>query len=203
MIYGMQLLKGCLKGGARGIALLTLALLGAHRGATETLEARVPSCLACHGEPGTSTNPEVPSLGAQRAPYIEIQLYLYRERMNRNDVMNDAMTGVRNEDLGIIAALLSRLPPPMPVMEGVDAARIDRGRTLIHQHRCDVCHNPDLSGRENVPRIAGQREDYLLKVLRGYKDNTRPGYDASMGEVLQPITEEDIRDLAYFAARQP
>jgi len=42
-----------------------------------------------------------------------------------------------------------------------------------------------------------------LKVLRGYKDNTRPGYDASMGEVLQPITEEDIRDLAYFAARRP
>jgi len=134
---------------------------------------------------------------------MEIQLYLYRERMNRNDVMNEAMRGVRNEDLGIIAELLSRLPPPVAVKERVDAARIDRGRTLIHQHRCDVCHNPDLSGRENVPRIAGQREDYLLKVLRGYKDNTRPGYDASMGEVLQPIAEEDIRDLAYFAARRP
>jgi len=86
--------------------------------------------------------------------------------------------------------------------KGVDAAFIDRARTPIHQHRCDVCHNPDLSGRENIPRIAGQRDDYLLKVLRGYKDNTRPGYDASMGEVVQPITEQDIRDLAYFAARQ-
>jgi cytochrome c553 len=42
-----------------------------------------------------------------------------------------------------------------------------------------------------------------LKLLRGYKDNTRPGYDASMGEQLQPISEEDIQDLAYFAARQP
>jgi cytochrome c553 len=134
---------------------------------------------------------------------MEIQLYLYRERMNRNDVMNEAMTGVRNEDLGIIAELLARLPPPVAAKDGVDPARIDRGRTLIHQHRCDVCHNPDLSGRENVPRIAGQREDYLLKVLRGYKDNTRPGYDASMGEVLQPISEQDIQDLAYFAARQP
>ena len=58
-------------------------------------------------------------------------------------------------------------------------------------------------GLPYVPRIAGQREDYLLKVLRGYKNNTRPGYDASMGEVLQPITEEEMRYLAYFAARQP
>ena len=199
----MERLKGCLRGGARAIALLTLAFVGARSGAAETPEARLPSCLACHGEQGTSSNAEVPSLGGQRAPYMEIQLYLYRERMNRNDVMNEAMRGVRNEDLGIIAELLSRLPPPVAVKERVDAARIDRGRTLIHQHRCDVCHNPDLSGRENVPRIAGQREDYLLKVLRGYKDNTRPGYDASMGEVLQPIAEEDIRDLAYFAARRP
>jgi cytochrome c553 len=151
---------------------------------------------------GTSANPEVPSLGGQRAPYIEIQLYLYRERMNRNEVMNEAMTGVGNEDLGVVAEFLSRLPPPAAVKDVVDAGRMDRGRALIHQHRCDVCHNPDLSGRENVPRIAGQSEDYLLKVLRGYKDNTRPGYDASMGEALQPVTDKDIRHLAYFAARQ-
>jgi cytochrome c553 len=96
---------------------------------------------------------------------------------------------------------LLHLPRPVAAKDGVNLARIDRGRTLIHQHRCDVCHNPDLSGRENVPRIAGQREDYLLKVLRGYKDNTRPGYDASMDEVLQPISEEDIRDLAYILLR--
>jgi hypothetical protein len=104
---------------------------------------------------------------------------------------------------GVIAELFSRLPPPVAAKDGVDLARIDRGRTLIHQYRRDVCHNPDLSGRENVSRIAGQREDYLLKVLQGYKDNARPGYDASMGEVLQPISEEDIGDLAYFATRQP
>ena len=53
---------------------------------------------------------------------MEIQLYLYRERMNQNDVMNEAMTGVRNEDLRIIAELVSRFPPPASVKDGVDAA---------------------------------------------------------------------------------
>jgi cytochrome c553 len=185
--------------------LVLVALLGAdlQPSCAQTPEERLPACLACHGERGTSTNSEVPSLGGQKAPWMEIQLYLYRERMNRNEVMNQAMTGVHNEDLGVLAELLSRLPAPTVWGESADAARIERGRTLVQKHRCNVCHSADLAGRENVPRIAGQREDYLLKVLRGYKDNSRPGYDASMGEVLQPVTDEEIRDLAYFAARQP
>jgi cytochrome c553 len=134
---------------------------------------------------------------------MEIQLYLYRERMNRSDIMNQAMTGVRNEELGVLAERLARLPPPIAANETVDAARMERGRALARQHHCNVCHNADLSGQANVPRIAGQREDYLLKVLRGYKNGARPGYDASMAEALQPVKEEDIPDLAYFAARQP
>ena len=116
--------------------------------------------------------------------------------------MNAAMKSIGNEDLAKLAGLLSKLPAPKPAEAG-DAARIQSGRELVHRHRCDFCHNPDLSGRENVPRIAGQREDYLLKSLREYKSNKRAGYDASMADVVQPLTEEEIRELAYYAARQP
>jgi cytochrome c553 len=40
-----------------------------------------------------------------------------------------------------------------------------------------------------------------VKVLREYKSNTRRGYDASMADVLYPISDEQILDLAYFLAR--
>jgi len=50
-----------------------------------------------------------------------------------------------------------------------------------------------------VPRIAGQREDYLVKALRGYKDNSRRGYDSAMADVVAPITDQQILDLAYFS----
>ena len=56
-------------------------------------------------------------------------------------------------------------------------------------------------GQQNVPRLAGQREDYLAKALREYKDNSRRGYDASMADVLYHISDEQIADLAYFLAR--
>ena len=58
-----------------------------------------------------------------------------------------------------------------------------------------------LSGKENVPRIANQREDYLAKTLAEYKDNSRHGYDASMADVMGTITPEQIADLAYYIAR--
>ena len=82
---------------------------------------------------------------------------------------------------------------------GADAARLSRGRDLVHKY----CHSANLAGGDNVPRIATQREDFLVKALREYKSNVRPGYDASMADVLQPVTDAEIADLAYFAARQP
>ena len=168
-----------------------------------SIEERIAPCLACHGEKGQSSNPEIPSLGAQAAPYVLIQLFLFRERLRVIDIMNDAVKGFTNDDLHTFADAISKLPAPQPVAAPSDPARMERGRALIRQYRCVICHNPDLAGRDNVPRIAGQREDFLLKTMREYKTNVRPGYDASMADVVQPITDAELLDLAYFAARQP
>ena len=35
----------------------------------QSLDARLPTCYACHGENGTSQLPDIPSLGAQTAFY--------------------------------------------------------------------------------------------------------------------------------------
>jgi cytochrome c553 len=168
----------------------------------ESVEERMAPCLACHGEKGQSANPEIPSLGAQPAPYVLIQLFLFREKLRTVDLMNDAVKGFTDDDLRAFADAVSKLPAPRSIAEATDPARMERGSALSRQHRCNICHGMDLAGRDNVPRIAGQREDFLVKTLREYKSNVRPGYDASMGDVLQPISDADILDLAYFAARQ-
>ena len=172
------------------------------RGQTRSQERMAP-CLACHGERGQSDIPEVPSLGAQTSPYVLIQLYLFREKLRRLEIMNEAVKGFTDDDLRTFADALAKLPAPAPTAEATDPARMARGQALVHQYRCNVCHGPDLAGRDAVPRIAGQREDFLVKTMREYKANMRPGYDASMGDVMQPIPDADILDLAYFSARQP
>ena len=78
---------------------------------------------------------------------------------------------------------------------------MQRVSALITQNRCNSCHGLDLAGRENIPHIANQREDYLVKTLREYKTNDRRGYDGSMAEVLAPVSDQQILDLAYYIAR--
>ncbi len=45
------------------------------------------------------------------------------------------------------------------------------------------------------------RASNVIKALRGYKDNSRHGYDATMAEVVAPIGDDQILDLAYYVAR--
>jgi cytochrome c553 len=167
----------------------------------ETMAERAAPCLACHGESGQSETPGIPSLGGQPAPYLLIQLYLFREKQRTVEIMNAMTKGFTDDDLRNFSDFLTKLPPPKPPAGKWEAARIISGSALITLHRCNSCHNLDLAGRENIPHIANQREDYLAKTLREYKNNTRHGYDGVMAEVLTAITDAQIDDLAYYIAR--
>ena len=184
----------------RSLAVVLLVSLTALAASAATIEERLTPCLACHGEKGQSTIPEVPSLGAQPAFYVTIQLYMFRERMRVVEPMNAMTKGLGDDDLRRMADVISKLLPPLPASELPDPARLERARALIQQHRCNFCHNQDFSGEKNVPRLAGQREDYLVKTLREYKSNARRAYDASMADVMYPVTDADILDLAHFLA---
>ena len=167
----------------------------------QSLDERLPACFACHGDKGTSQLPDTPSLGAQPAFYTTVQLLMFRDRLRVSETMNEMTKGLSDTELQRAADIISKLPPPEPVSDTPDAARMERGRALGQQHRCNFCHQSNYAGQENVPRIAGQREDYLLKALRDYKGAKRPGYDATMDEVIRPVTEADIVDLAHYLAR--
>ena len=152
----------------------------------------------------------VPSLGGQPALYLLIQLYLFRENQRaslyRKDdhmiqIMSEMTKGFSDDDLRKFSEFLSKLPPPPVPQDAPDPARMQAGGALITQHRCNSCHNLDLSGRENVPRISNQREDFLAKTLREYRDNIRHGYDGVMASVVAPINDVEIADLAYYIAR--
>ena len=183
------------------IAMVAIGCSTALPATAQTVQKRLPTCLACHGENGQSHNAGVASLGAQQAFYVTVQLLMFRERMRVADPMNDMAKGLSDDDLRSFADIISKLPPPQPTDAPTDTARIERAIALVQQNRCNFCHTATFAGQQNVPRIADQREDYLVKSLRGYKDNSRHGYDDSMAEVVAPITDGQILDLAYYIAR--
>ena len=179
---------------------LAAACVMALPAAAQTVQQRLPVCLACHGSNGQSQTEGVPSLGAQQTFYTTVQLLMFRERMRVADPMNEMAKGLSDDDLRSFADIISKLPAPQPPSGPVDDARMARARALVEQNRCNFCHTATFAGQDNVPRIADQREDYLVKALRGYKDNSRRGYDTAMADVIAPITDEQILDLAYYIA---
>jgi cytochrome c553 len=184
----------------RTIAALAFASVAFAAGA-ETIQERAAPCFACHGERGQSETENTPSLGGQQAPYALIQLFMFREKLRMFDPMNEMAKPLSDDDLRTFSDFIATLPKPPPPADAGDPARIARGQALAQQNRCNACHNTDFSGKENVPRIANQREDYLAQTLSQYKDNSRHGYDGTMADVMQSIGKEQIADLAYYIAR--
>jgi cytochrome c553 len=188
-------------GGAGKPGLVFSALLaGASPALSADLSESMAPCLACHGAEGQSQIENVPSLGAQQASYTVIQLYMFREKTRVAEPMNEMTVELSDGDLQSIADALDARPAPMPPADPGDPARLERARALAEQNRCNSCHRPDFSGRESVPRLADQREDYLLKTLREYKSGARRAYEPIMVEVLQPISDADFVELSYYLA---
>jgi cytochrome c553 len=166
-----------------------------------TYDEKLATCLACHGEKGISETPEVPSLAGMPADFTLIQLFLFRQGTRKVEIMNDLAKDMSDDDLRKFSEYFSKLPPPKASGEAPNAEVVARAQAVIHKNFCASCHNSDFSGREQMPRLAAQREDYLLKALRDYKTAQRPGYDATMDEVIRPVTEQDIVDLAHYLSR--
>ena len=194
-------MKSGLMGYVARAGLAAAWLAGALPSQAVEISEKLTPCLACHGANGHSQIENTPSLGAQQAPYTVIQLFLFREKMRIAEPMNDMAKGLSDDDLQGMAAAIAKLPAPKPPADPGDPARLERARSLVALNHCNICHRPDFSGQENVPRIADQREDYLLKTLREYKSGTRRGYDATMAEVLQPVDDTQMVELAYYLAR--
>ncbi len=196
----------------RALGLLALAVLAAaslgHPPSSRaaSLDERFAVCLACHGADGQSRVPDTPSLGGQPAFFSIAQLFLFRDGRRTSAasaVMTEVARGFTNDDLRGFAERIAKLPPPPPPAEPPDPGRAARGRALAQRHRCVVCHNPDFSGRDQMPRLANQREDYLIRAMREFKSGARIGYAGAMAEELVPLNDAELLDLAHFLSHQP
>lgn len=161
--------------------------------------ARMQACAACHGAEGKPALHNVPSLAAQPKVFLETQLVFIREGLREIPAMSGMLEGVSDQDLTAMASHFSS-QAPQPVPAGKDSARYEKGRQLAQDNRCGTCHLPDYSGREQMPRLAGQREDYLLQTMQRFKNNQATGRDTLMAAALYGIPDPDLEAIAHFLA---
>src|SRR5215475_741856 len=186
------------RGLAASAPLVLSIAIGPCPSGAQTLHDKIAACTACHGETGQSPDANVPSIGGQPRLFVMYQLFFYREGRRANPEMNTVTKDMSDAELTAISDYVAGLPPPPASNEPVDEARYRVGAELAGKRICGVCHNADFSGREQMPRLAGQREAYLIKSFKEYQAGTRVGTQAAMAEAVRGLSDSDFADLAYY-----
>jgi cytochrome c553 len=174
----------------------------AHAADMAAVKEKAEVCAGCHGENGISQMENVPSLAGQPDQYIQWQLVYFRSGARKNEQMQPIVEQLENEDIRNLGAYFASLAPPKPTQPDDNPELSKKGAQAAVGRRCANCHTDSFAGTGAVARIAGQREEYLVKALHDYKSGARSGGGvAAMADVAYPLSEEEITALAHYLAQ--
>jgi cytochrome c553 len=143
----------------------------------------------------------IPSLAGQPDQFVQWQLVFFRSGARKNEQMQPIAEQVDNDDIRNLGAYFASLTPPKSAKPDDNPDLSSKGAQAAVGRRCASCHTDSFAGTKAVARIAGQREDYLLKALHDYKTGARSGGGmAAMADVAYPLSEEEITALAHYLA---
>ena len=191
---------------AFSVAFPTATMAAEGNPAAGKARADALGCFACHGADGVATadalaaDKNVPNLAHQTDLYLQFQLVFFRKGVRKNEVMNAMAEQLSNDDLRDISAYFASLPAPKAPAPADSAPQdTELGSKVVAGIRCSNCHGDHLEGVDNIPGIAGQREDYLYEALRDFKSGARTATGAaSMAEVVYPLGDLEMKALAHY-----
>jgi cytochrome c553 len=167
----------------------------------EAGRAKAEICAGCHGENGVSIMEYTPSLAGQPDLFIQWQLVFFRSGTRQNANMKPIVDELSNDDIRNLGAYFASLPPMKTGKADDDPDLSRKGAQAAAGRRCASCHTDTFAGTKAVARIAGQREEYLIKALNEFKSGQRSGGAmAAMADVAYPLSEEEIYALAHYLA---
>jgi cytochrome c553 len=152
------------------------------------------SCAGCHGDQGVSGSPATPSLAGQDAQYTAAVLQAYKDGSRNDETMKGMTASLDNNAMKNLAAYYAAQEPKAP--------NVRKPLTTEEwTQRCDRCHGVNGNSTDpRLPMLAGQRADYLLKALQGYRARTRKS--SEMAAMSDGLSEDDLDNLAAHYARQ-
>jgi cytochrome c553 len=158
-------------------------------------------CAGCHGDDGISRTENIPSLAGQQDQFIQWQLVFFRSGTRKNEQMQPIVEQINNDDIRNLGAYYASLTPPQASATDDNPDLSQKGAQAAVGRRCASCHTDTFAGAKAVARIAGQREEYLVKALHDYKSGVRAGGAmAAMADVAYPLSDEEITALAHYLA---
>ena len=174
--------------------------------------AKMDYCQDCHGPSAQGYRGfyPIPRLAGQQPEYLKNQLQAFVEHRRTNNVMFNVAHSLSP---AMINALANRFRDfdPAPI-GGAPRNLVAEGRRIFEDGvpdanvaACAACHGPDATGRDQFPRLAGQLNTYIIKVLNNWSKErgqipTRPDVSAVMQPVAHSLTRSQVEAVAAYVS---
>ena len=167
-------------------------------------------CLPCHGSGAAAAPapgaPAFPTLDGQHAAYLDKQLREYMSGKRKSPIMAPLIASLKKQQISGIAAHFAGQTPARGTSANPELAA--RGKVLYEEGNratgvpaCVGCHLPNGAGHERYPRLAGQRQAYVVQQLTEFKSGTRANDRAHVMRALAGrLTDDEIRAVAEYLA---
>jgi cytochrome c553 len=179
------------------VAAIGLAMSAMHCRAQ--VPARAAVCTACHGEGGRSVITANPILAGQTSRYLYLQLRDFQEGRRSDPQMSPMVVGLSRDELRELADYFSA-QKPAPQNFKVDPEKARLGKLKAEETLCTMCHLGGFLGQNEIPRVAGQHYDYVVKQLKDFKARKRTNDAGNMTSVSNTLSDADIDHLGHFLA---
>lgn len=183
------------------LALLALLLTGptsAQDKAPAEIAEMLELCATCHGNDGRPTQPNTPILWGQEFYYLYVQLRDYKSGLRKNEIMSQIVADLEKEQMQALAQWFSQQKWPdlgyVTPREYVAVAQ-----QAIVAAACPTCHLGAFTGNSRVPRVAGQKLDYLDHTLKAFKTRERAN-SPSKSALLETFSDDQLHALAEYLA---
>ena len=196
-------------------AVLVFTLPGGLASQIETSRVQIEAgrkkaeyCSGCHGADGNSDLTDYPILAGQPPRYTYLQLKDYKSGRRTDEMMEAVAARLRKQDMLDLAAYYASQQPKGPRIQAGESsvpfkphpARVEAGKRKSAEVLCTMCHLGEFAGQNEVPRVAGQHPEYVVKQLKAYKTGMRTNDAGTMSTVSKTLSDEDIENLAHFLA---
>jgi cytochrome c553 len=159
--------------------------------------AKAQACAACHGADGNSATGAFPNLAGQSWRYIYVELKDFKEGRRVNPIMSPMAANLSRDDMIDIANFYAA-QTAKPSSYKVDDAKVKLGKAKADENLCVMCHLGGFAGQNEIPRVAGQQYDYIVKQMHDFKDGKRTNDAGNMSSVVKSLSDEDIANLAQY-----
>lgn len=162
-----------------------------------TGKGRTLLCNVCHGKDGIAVRAGVPNLAGQNPSYLVDQFQRFGDGRRYDFAMAGLAKNFTDKEKVLLAIYYSRMAPE--TNQVTDSDKWQRGQGIFEKG-CVTCHGKNGRGEKGYARLAGQKPDYVVKMLKEFAASTGRRSNVWMTIVSKALTDAEKEEVAYYVS---